>query len=94
MDPSVHLEDTENQIRASRAFDIPTIPLSASRQDTVDALRNAALTSGFFQLSNIESHVSRELIIQMFEETRRFFQLPAPEKETVSQHDVECWNYL
>jgi isopenicillin N synthase-like dioxygenase len=69
----------------SSRFEVPAISLSTSREQIVNALRNAALTSGFFQLIDIDSHVSRSLVVQMFNETRRFFQLPASEKQKVSR---------
>lgn len=69
------------------AFSIPTISLSKPKQETVQALRDASLTSGFFQLTDIEPHVSRELILQMFDETRKFFQLPSSEKEKVTKRN-------
>jgi isopenicillin N synthase-like dioxygenase len=70
---------------ATGRFEVPAISLAVSREETVDALRNAATASGFFQLVDIEFHVPRALIVQMFDETRRFFQLPPSEKQKVSR---------
>jgi isopenicillin N synthase-like dioxygenase len=70
---------------APTAFIIPTISLSENpRQDIVSALRDASLSSGFFQLVDIHSYISNALVTQMFEQTALFFALPASEKEKVS----------
>lgn len=66
------------------AFTIPTISLTQSRQKIAAALREASLTSGFFQLSDIESYIAPTLVIQMFEQTELFFALPDAEKQKVN----------
>jgi isopenicillin N synthase-like dioxygenase len=69
----------------SPAFMIPTISLSEkSRQEIVSELRDASLSSGFFQLVDIHPYIPYQLVAQMFEQMTLFFALPASEKEKVS----------
>jgi len=84
MDPFTQTGYLSSPSGASTPFEVPKISLATPREHTVGALRHAALTSGFFQLVDIETYVSSELIVQMFDEARRFFQLPASEKAKVS----------
>jgi hypothetical protein len=64
-------------------FQIPTIRLSQTRPETVTALRNASLSSGFFQLTDIESHIPGDLIRKMFKQMEMFFDLPDAAKQKV-----------
>ncbi|KAG8831428.1 hypothetical protein FRC17_003164 [Serendipita sp. 399] len=75
-------------------FYIPTISLKSPRTEIVTALRQASLSSGFFQLSDLDAHISSDLITEMFEETRRFFALSQDEKEKLSKRKVVKKNHL
>lgn len=71
--------------KAPTAFTIPTISLyEKPRREIISALRDASLSSGFFQLVDIHSYIPPTLVIQMFEQMALFFALPASEKEKVS----------
>ncbi|KAG8839187.1 hypothetical protein FRC20_006093 [Serendipita sp. 405] len=75
----------EHSNSSFNAFYIPTISLNSPRGDIVDALRKASLSSGFFQLSNLDAYISPTLITEMFEQTRIFFDLSQDEKEKVTK---------
>jgi len=78
------VDAAQQQPDSLEAFTIPTISLEKSRQETISALRDASLSSGFFQLADIQSWIPRTLVIQMFEQMALFFALPRSEKEKVS----------
>lgn len=62
---------------------VPTISLSVRRtlQDIVDEVRVACLTYGFFQVTDYEHIVPKELPNKTLEASRHFFQLPLAVKQ-------------
>lgn len=81
---------TTTETSTTTPFTIPTVdispyltsPTSPAAEAVISQVRNACLTSGFFQLTGhgIPLHLQKEV----FEAARRVFALPVTEKEKLS----------
>eukprot|EP01083_Nonionella_stella_P139281 424582_1 len=63
-------------------LNLPVIDFSLTDSELVDAVRDACVNEGFFYLSN--HGVPQELVDSVFDESKRFFDLPLAEKEKLT----------